>query len=415
MTDPSRDNLSPIPCNQGVLSELAALAQQVDSPVEPYPIFFSNAQCGGALSGSSFPSFFLPANCDSNIPVPHPIDNCLRVLSLKDIDPKTTYLTGSQINYLRNTKLNIESSIFSEIDALLFSFYIPPHYTVIFFKEDPTGSPKKTLETLMNSETSLKLSNNYLAVNLCRSKLTMGDGSFFLSNADYDATTQCVTPSKTDLGLPFETDARNLSHMAPWFVLIKNEEFSDLLIDMCVKNREVFIGDNNLKSVWGPQTTGCDKLMNTLCNMTNVSSTKYKETCSCYTQQSKLNREFGKDLKVPVCCFGSDDSGDIDKSCAFNAKSYKTAAMLKNCCSFAECSVASTQISEQSFTKSTGVTCHGTFVDFPKKKASSTHDNDNPDEDRITKKDYSIPSWVIIMNVISAVFILLFLIGLSFL
>ena len=59
----SNSNFNPTPCNQGVLNTMAHLAQQVDAPIAPYPIFFSNAQCGESLTGSSFPSYFLPVKC----------------------------------------------------------------------------------------------------------------------------------------------------------------------------------------------------------------------------------------------------------------------------------------------------------------------------------------------------------------
>jgi hypothetical protein len=432
------DNLSPVTCNETVLAGMAASAQQVDAPIAPFPLFFSNSQCGGGL-GSSFPSLFLPVTCSDDHTQPlNSLDNCLRILSAANFDRDKTPITNAQINTLNvitwktdpphfpdAANQKVQSNIFPGYFDKLYSFYIPPQYTALFFSEPiPDGESKTWNGILADVETyHMIFGPNHLEVDACRSNLavqsTTNSPLTFLYDISKDiasqpsapTSSQCLNGAATNGPITGQPAGNILNTAARHFILLQNEEFNDMIVGMCTSGREVIVGDTSLATVWFPQSPGCDKFMTNLCQSSSASGTEYSETCSCFQQQTKLNERFGVDLKVPVCCFGQDDSENIDMSCAFNGKAYKTTEMLKNCCSFAECNKAVIQGNMGDVSEETGVLCQGTFVEFPKKPKSAIPVL--PEDTFETNSD--IPGWVWAMFGIGTALLLFFVISLAFL
>jgi hypothetical protein len=397
------DNLNPTPCNEGVLANMAALAQQVSAPVPPYPLFFSNSGCGESLTGSSFPSYYLPINCPPGDVIPDDsADNCLRVMS--GVSRTSTQIQASNINLLPSTAdtgTTTQSNIFPASTDKLFSWYVPPNFSMIFFEEDPTG---KTVVEMLSQGKGWEVSNNYLQVDSCHSALTLANGdSFFTAKPT-------ITPTQDDCqDLATATQAwKDARHTAPYFILIEEENFNRTIVDMCTADRDVLVGSSSLNRVWFPQSSGCDQYMETLCAATNVAGSEFAEVCSCFTQQAELDRKFGADQRVPTCCFGGDPSGDVNKSCAFNTQAYKTKDMLSNCCSFAQCQKVSGSI--QNPNDEVGVTCQGTFVEFPKVPAVTP----TPQPGDTIEVDEAMPGWVWVVFGAGVLFLLLFLVGLAF-
>lgn len=429
MTD--SDNLSPVTCNETLLAGMAASAQQIDTPIAPFPRFFSNSTCGGG-SGSSFPSFFLPVSCPEDPDVlPDPITNCLRIISVVGKDIDSVYVKPNQVNELKHIIATAaepkyasagSSNIFPGDFDKLYSFYIPPQYKAVFFSSKIGVEGKSVGDIFKDANTySQVFGGNHLEVDTCRTKLMLINSSKFTEPIPFisdilNTTEQKFPTSDMCLNNAVASDKTRrsgdqLNTTAPYFILLQTEEFNDMIIDMCVSGRDVVVGTNSLSRVWYPQSSGCDKFMTNLCQISSIEETKYKETCSCYQQKIELDQQFGEDLKVPVCCFGKDPSGDIDLSCAFNSKSYKTKEMLTSCCSFAQCEKAVVQGNMGNTTDESGVLCQGTFVEFPK---INTTDIPKEPVDTIVV-DSDIPVWVWGFFGAGTILLLLFVIALSFL
>ena len=386
-------SVDPVACDSGLLANLAALSNQIYNPVAPYPVFYSTANCGSALTGSNFPTYFMSINCPQNDnTLPTPDNNCLRIID--NLDGKFNPFSGprlssNQVNFLPGaTKGGTQvNSIFTDPNARLYSWYTPVQFTIIFYQVDPSESTRDVAAT-----SGYYISNsNELMVDACLTKLTLNNGSTFFSYGNNDDKTPCplqycdacqnpnnppVPPGPYCVGTngPISqnfdySSCPGVTHRAPYFIVIKNREFSDILLDMCLNNLPVTYGsnpNNNLNQVWAPQNAACDNYITSICSSSNVSSSPYAELCSCFTQQQALNHQYGASLEVPVCCFGTDPSGDISKSCSFNSKAYKTGQMLRSCCSFAECQQVINQTPSMANNADNGtIACDGKFVSVP--------------------------------------------------
>jgi hypothetical protein len=288
------------------------------------------------------------------------------------------------------------SNIF-ENGAKLYSWFVPPQYKMIFFTEDPSLVP--AIEQYQSGNV-LEQEPNTLIVNSCLSKLSLANGSYFLK---YKQPNSTDIINECDLG-----QGLNDGHTAPYFLIVEQENYTNMIVEMCTSNRNVFIGTNDLQTVWKPQASGCDNFITSLCKYSSLEDTDYNDICACFTQQQALDSEYGTDQNVPVCCFGKDSSGDINKSCAFNQNAYKTSTMLSNCCSFAEC---------EQLGGSTGsaAVCQGSFVDFPVAPTSnSTSINNELINDTTTETEEYIPNWVWLTFIISSICLFVYMISLSF-
>lgn len=324
---------NPAPCNNGALAAMSALASTTNSFTAPYPLLYTASKCGGGVTGASFPLYFLPMNC--NNPITTPADNCLRVISNAEYNDGKTLLHSSMINYLPfGTE---QGTMFSNLNDRLYSWYVPPQYTFIFFLYDPSTD-------IPNNIPRLEQSGNYLQVDACLGVPYLSDGTAFFEPIPTAMQCQSITP-----------DAFN--HTSPFLVVIQNENYTDMVVEMCTLNRKISIGTNSLNDVWFPQSPGCDSYMKNLCALSNIANSEFAEVCACFTQQAQLEK-LHPGINVSVCSFGSEVSGDISKSCAFNTVSYKTSDMLKNCVSFAQC--------ESNTDTNSLIKCMGEFVSFPK-------------------------------------------------
>lgn len=188
-----------------------------------------------------------------------------------------------------------------------------------------------------------------------------------------------------------------------------------MIFNMCTKNTQYTLGsdpNNSLNRVWKPQSSACDQYMTNICSTSDVTLSQYKETCACFTQQQALNVQYGPTLEVPVCCFGADPSGDINKSCYFDTNAYKTGLMSRNCCSFAEC----TQVVNQNPTMQADasppgeIQCVGSFVQFP--AVPSAQPVVIPSA--LIVDIYSVPIYVWILFAVAVVLLLAFIFVLLF-
>jgi hypothetical protein len=313
-----------------------ALASQVDNPIPPYPLFYTNANCAGGQTGANFPAYFLPSNCQDSVAIPTSQDNCLRVISAEDYDDGNHVLLPEQVNYLPGSDAP-HSNIFPDSFNRLFSWYVPPNMRMVFFAKNPSKFLPKNI-------VQITFGPNYLQSDSCHANLRLSDSStpFF---APFPPN-ECTDP----LGFDF-------AHTTPWFIVIQDESYQSMIFDMCTSNRDILLGTNSLREVWHPRSNGCDLFMSSLCAVS--SDPALTETCSCFAQQRALDAKY-PGLNVGACCFGVDPSGDITKACAFNPNAYKTQALQDNCCSFAEC-----QSIVSHLTPETNIHCNGNLVDFP--------------------------------------------------
>lgn len=320
---------NPLPCNNGALASLAALASTVNNITSPFPLFYTSSKCGGGVNGASFPQYFLPINCTNDI-IPPASANCLRVISPEQFNDGKSILSPTQINYLPTSTQH--SNMFSDTSSRLYSWYVPPNYTLIFYQFDPSKSIPNTIPRLEQR-------GDYLQVDACLGVPYLNDGvtPFWdpVPGSDY-----CQLG-----GSPF------FQHTAPFVVVIENQSFNSLILSMCLDNQMVQFGTNSLNNVWYPQSPGCDSFITNYCSTPNDN-----EICQCFKQQQQLEKLY-PNINISVCSFGSMVSGSMETSCAFNTKAYKTEAMLKNCVSFAQC---------MSNTDNALIQCMGEFVTLPK-------------------------------------------------
>lgn len=378
----------PTPCNQGFLADVAALASQLDNPVAPYPAFFASPQCG-RTGGPVFPVYFNPITCPA-AGLASPQDNCLRVISqetFQGYQSSGANLASTEVNVLANPD-NDSNSVFTSTAARLYSWYVPPGYALYFYKDNPVTNGIK-------GNLGLRQGPDTLQTNACANQVTLDDGTTtFFSYAN--GATDC--------------DASALTHNSPYFVVVLEQDFHDLLVDICTADRQVEIGvGNTLNKVWQPQSAGCDSFMTTLCS--GASSNATGRVCACFRQQQALNVEYGASLEVPVCCFGVDPSGDISRACLFDQEAYKTSQMLRNCCSFAECqSIVEKSPSMQANTNTPGkIECRGQFVNFPSVTTTSV-----PLPNSAVSQKASIPGWVWGVLAAAVAVLMAFVVSLSF-
>jgi hypothetical protein len=432
--------LSPIPCTTNVLASFAAIASQYLSPVPPYVFLSGTGQCGGqggSTTGSIFPQYYFASDCSSS-GVPTYANNCLRIISNFDgsFDPlKGPALSPNQVNVLpggTDQNGNPANNVFSTNDARLYSWYAPPGYSIYFFKLNPMTHTRDQCA----AGGYLKTDSNQLMVDACLSNAKLSDGSaffFYGSNDPYFGTPQppsCLQaycscgldqtfsagPSYCQETTKSINPCPGTTHQAPYFIVVQNEDFANIIREMCVNNRQVTIGpdspDNSLNRVWKPQTASCDNYMTNLCNISDLTQSRYAEQCACFTQQQALNNQYGAALKVPVVCFGQDPSGNIAKSCAFDEVSYKTSFMLSNACSFAECQTIVSQSPEMQVHASPPgqIQCNNNFVNFPPVYPSPT----GPIPTVIITDIVSIPFFVWLVLGLGVLLLVLFVIVLSF-
>jgi len=457
----SNISLDPTPCNEFLLADQAALASQTKNPVPPYPIFFSTGQCNGGLTGgagSNFPLYFFPINCNtdpskqSTEGVPPPQNNCLRVINdfNGDFNPfADVKLDPTQVNVLpggfQQDGTTAANNIFFNTDDRLYSWYVPPQYKMIFY----AGNPMTMTMADAASVGFLEVGAGELIVDACLSGIflnkrdatsgAISTGGTFLKYYDgkpnfYPALPDCLlancactTPmnpwavsslcgTATKSKDVINSVCPGVEHRAPYFVIVKTQDFSDMIREMCVNNRQIVLGTdlNSLNKVWKPQADGCDTFVTNLCNISNVEMSPYKELCACFTQQQALDNQFGEAIDVPVCCFGFDGKNpdDITQACSFNTEAYKTGAMLKNCCSFAECAQVVEQSPEMQARASPAgqVKCEGSFVQFPIPQVTPP----GPLPSVTIEDSNKIPVYVWIIFVTAVVLLVLYVIALAF-
>lgn len=364
-----------IPCDEGVLADLTALSNQVNSPIPPFPVFFSTGSCGGGggvAIGSNFPLFYFPVNCPAT-GVPTPSDNCLRVIDNSDGHISADYdqtIPANQVNVLPDPSDN-ENNIFTDPNERLYSWYVPHGYRMVFFHDDIR---QVTIKSAYATQDYLEVSPNQVVADACLQFQALVSGKTFFTYGIYNPGTDTDVPCPLSVcacggpepvpcptGPPVKPVAcPGVSHYARYFLVLKERDFSDLLLDICMKNRRVTYGDdptNSLNLVWKPQSPACDSYITSLCQQTQYAST---DMCACFVQQQALNVQYGPTLQVPVCCFGQ-------SSCYNNLNAYKTADMLQNCCDFAQCeTLVENNPSMQVKASPAGVIeCVGKFVQFP--------------------------------------------------
>lgn len=428
-------------CNEGLLADMTALASQIENPMPPYPVLFSQGECNGGLSGlgaQNFPQYFESVNCP-NTGVPSAEDNCLRVIENFDgsFDPLSgPALLPEQVNVLPNRD-NTDNNIFTDPTARLYSWYVPPQYTIVFF----TLNPSIVTRDVAAGQGYLQVNNNQLQSDSCLTQQRLSNGDRFFDyirtkekNLDcldppcyYNGEVPCLrancdcngpdqnfpvgnycTTSQAPIGCP------GVDHHAPYFVVIQNVEYPELILDMCVDNRPISLGTslNTLNRVWKKQAFGCDSYITNLCSIGDLAQSEFKDLCSCFTQQQALNNQYGSLLDVPVCCFGEDPSGDIQKACAFNSEAYKTGSMARNCCSFAECQkVVNNSPGMQARASPPGeIKCEGSIVQFPVPPTSP----DGPQTSVSVEDSSTIPVFVWIILGVGVLLLLLFIVILAF-
>lgn len=428
--------VSNVPCYENLLADQAALASQIYNPVPPYPVLYSSPECGGALTGANFPLFYFPVDCTVDLNkldtegVPPPEKNCLRVLDAigDTFDPlsSSVTLTPLEVNVLpggfQKDGVTSANNIFVDGNARLYSFYCPPQFKMYFY----VGNPMRMTLSAAAAMGYVEIGPGELYSDACLNPIALSNGDTFF---DYKGTSQPNIPScrlanchcgvDATGGQPYcdsntsKVDCPGVEHHAPYMVLVRIEEYSNMIEDMCVKNRQIALGTdlNSLNRVWSPQTNGCDNYITNLCQSSDLSQTVYKDTCSCYTQQKALNQKYGAALDVPVCCFGEDPSGQITKACAFNTAAYKTGPMLKNCCSFAECQqvVSQSEAMREKATPPGEIKCDGNLVKFPVPSTSSA--GPIPSAIETNKSVIPLYSWIVLGVAITLllVFIILLL------
>lgn len=377
---------NPYFCVDNDLKVMSIQAQDISNPVAPYPLFYTGYGCNrGNVNGYGlfqFPLKNFPVNC-ANISSEN--NNCLRIISngrWKEIQSGDSvhedeintcfYGTGSKGNVFHQT-LNDSSKI-----PVLRSFYCPPGYKIHF-----STSLTKPLQNF------LTINSGEIHADICVDHLSLSGGETLLKG-------NCSNGHQL-------TYAHGL-----YFLVIQEQEFGEMIIDMCVNNRQVELGSgNSLNTIWNPQSAGCDIFMTNICKSSDITDNDhYKDVCACFVQQQKLNEMFGEDKKVPVMCFGSYVSPDLSQACAFNYKAYKTKNMQSNACSIAVCD----QLFKENRDLQKGVdhqpvNCGGNVVDFGDtpvgKDVQDTPSDTSNANTTVRKSKIPIYTWIIIgLNVL---------------
>jgi len=397
----------PTPCIQHVLPDAFAMATQVASPIEPMITFYTGYQCNvETASVPSFPSQTVVIDCeeDSDTDFPSPTGSCLRIM---DEDPvlANTKVPHDKVNYLASHDKN--GNILKKGYALL-SMYVPPQFRVIFFGKDPSTTEPDDQDDVM-----VTIPPNTLYTDMCSQGPTLNNGESFLEKAD--TSVDCPDPSATDSDSP---EVKNLTHRTPYFVVVRLKHWSDVLIDVCTRNAAVSVGapQFQLRNIYKPETAGCDNLMKTICK-SNQLSKQNKDICDCYIQQKLLDKKYGPHLRVPVCCFGTDPGGNINKNCAYNSAAYKSFNMMRSCCTFAQCQtvVQNNKKMQEAAADEGQIQCSGNFVNFPPPATSGSSDADSDVTLPSTTITHSFfPHWIWYMMVGTILLIIAFISTLAF-
>lgn len=206
----------------------------------------------------------------------------------------------TQVNYIYNPSISVNSDdaninrMTSNDDRYLGQLYIPPNYSVHFYKSNPVDDGFVTSPDLtLLPNTSVQDA----------SEIVLKTGELLVSK-----------------------DLHVIS--APFVIAFQLETLYKMIFNVCTKNRQYFVGpDKSINDVYIPGQTTCDKFMTSHCS-SNVHESD--EVCSCFKRQKLLDFQYGKDANVSVQCF--------DKSCLESSVSYKTNRMrLASNCSLSIC------------------------------------------------------------------------------
>jgi hypothetical protein len=376
-----------VTCNNNFLQPMAAFAQVVDGPEDPIPLFFNSNSCSGAYipdrenasDGASPLSVF---ECTSSLL--HVMDESL----YNDFVAQDMSLPSEVVNILKGglTDCGSGSTTANSFGDPGFNcvlgFYVPPNYRIIFFKENPSKTPPGTILE------PLEYGPGTLITNTCCQQIQWGPSkNSFLKdkNGQPLRVDQCCTKA-------FPADA---AHTAPYLIVLRREMLHDMILDACVKQRQITIGPYSLNQVWKPQTSGCDDFMTAFCTQPLLNTDSSQEACQCFWQQAALDRIYGASVKLPVICFGTDEDhpGDISRNCAFNPKAYKTFAMQQNGCSFAQCEQTIRQSSINN-----KIQCDGSFVQssLPARAEVNVSVTVSPTDDVIYDRTVvsTMPEWI---------------------
>ena len=358
----SNDALLANPCNTGFLRQVTAEASEIQNPVPLYPVFFLKERCGDA----QFPDPIKSINCRAGT-------NCMAITPV-GIYKESAVVAAKYVNKF--------TTMFDPYQYAN-SFYVPENYKIHFFVQDPSLTKPSSIVRFTAMQ-------NQLYTNLQARNLILSDGSTpFYSG---------ITP--------------RITH----YVVEKVESFTELLLDMCLYNRQITLGSamNPLNPAWTSKTKGCDNLVKSLCTYADSASVyggKYKKICNCKHQKQQLDTEFGVKNDVPVCCFGKGTDGKLD--CAFDPDAYKSAETIRGCCSFAACqSLVENPVNNLKQKTSTPgiIHCDGKDVQFPPKPKPSEAAKVIPGS-TTTKKE--IPKWTWYVVGATIVFLIVFIILLS--
>lgn len=370
---------NPTPC-LNFLANIAAEAQQVSGPISPYPLFFPQPQCP---QSAAFPSNVFSVDCANNV-------NCLTVISgseWNNIQSGKSPIQSNQVNIFRSSS-NPQGNVFSSADDLLRALYIPPGYHMYFLETNPSGR-----SDFLRTISHLHIPSGSLYSDVCLANLSLGNGTAILN--------KCST------------------YNVHYFIVIQEETFEELIQDMCVNNRLVELGSgNSLNRVWTPSSSGCDDRMSKFCHQVNTQSLEeYQDICACFIQQEKLNNQFGKEKRVPVCCFGEYVEPDIHRACILNKKAYKTQNMLNNCCTVALCQKAWQTNDNLQRHIEHAPTCQGNVVPDLQKEAinpSSEPEDEDPVKKSFRDTKQVIPMYVWMVVAGAVLCLIVFLILLAF-
>jgi len=298
----------PQPCNEGALAESAAAVQQVLNPEMWMPGIWDRTQCGGPGAPRAFPERHKPAGVNDA--------NALRVV-LNNPLSDNSLVPANKVN---NVTDMLPNTIDPSKRRLPLSIFVPPHMTFIFFTMNPS-----TVHPNHANQRYVVMGGGTLVTDSCRQDIQLGGGVRFIGGSG-----GCPISSNSNPA----SEGRTIG--APFLVVVQNREFSEVAMDMCIRGRTYRLGFSDSNRVWQPRESACDELMNTLCQSGTMP--KSARACDCMRQQRQLNAKYGKDISVPVCCFGKDEeTNDPNRACSFNPDAYKTADMLRQCCTFAQC------------------------------------------------------------------------------
>jgi len=434
--------MTTVSCQEGLVAQMAAMAQQTINPVAPYPIFFTSSSCGGGgsvASGAAFPLYYFPVDCTMST-LPDPTDNCLRIIDDPDFDPLTGgQLDASYVNVL--PVLNPDyttyaaSNVFSDPTARIYSWFIPPYHRIVFYGANPatvvggrdaavaagywdSGNNGSTQEDaclggLTLSRQGTNSTNYFFKYYSFRDPPTFAPRfypglppciDYFCNCGKQGTIPNCNPPS----GFPTAWPCPGVEYSVPYFVIVRTKEFAQIVKEMCTANLSYSLGTTALgypNGAWLNGQAACDQVVSAICNQADVTTGDDAELCTCFTEQVSLNQQYGDDLAVPVCCFGS--------NCQYNTNAYKTGDMLRNCCQFAECSqlVNQNPTMQAKASPAGSIECQGSFVRFPVPATPSP----SVMPSTITTTKSTAPLYVWLIFGAAVVMVLLFIFLLSFL